>query len=202
MNDARLAFGPTLRTHRERHGITLSDIAQSTKISLALLESLERSDLSRWPKGIFRRAFFREYVVAIGLSPDPLLAEFARLFPDDSQAPAKPDAGTEFRLELAENHASTLGALKRLAVVAGELTTVVLLGTAVGWVLNVGLWSACGVIALAYYPIANILFERRLVHIRQPLGDWLRARLHAPPRPSTLRSYDEIEAHEELQASF
>ena len=40
---------------RERRGITLEAIAETTKIALPLLESLERSDVSHWPKGIFRR---------------------------------------------------------------------------------------------------------------------------------------------------
>ena len=98
LTDARQAFGLTLRTRREQIGITLPDIAESTKISVALLSSLERGDVSRWPKGIYRRSFFREYVVAIGLSPEPVLNDFVRLFPDEPAAtpvaekPARPPA--------------------------------------------------------------------------------------------------------------
>jgi hypothetical protein len=43
---------------------------------------LERGDLSRWPKGIYRRSFFRDYVADIGLHPDPFVSEFLDVFAD------------------------------------------------------------------------------------------------------------------------
>ena len=84
---ARELFGSTLQQQRERQGLTLAAIAQSTKISRHLLASLERGDLSRWPGGIYRRAFVRAYASAIGLSPEPTLCEFVRLFPEPGQDP-------------------------------------------------------------------------------------------------------------------
>ena len=74
----RNAFGPSLKAERDRRGITLQAIADSTKISISLLAALERNDMSRWPNGIFRRAFVREYVAALGLPPEPVVAERAQ----------------------------------------------------------------------------------------------------------------------------
>jgi hypothetical protein len=38
--------------------------------------------LSRWPSGVFRRAFMRSYAEAIGLDPDEVVREFLERFPD------------------------------------------------------------------------------------------------------------------------
>jgi len=80
-------FGPRLRQERERRQISLTSIAESTKISRSLLEALERDDLSRWPGGIFGRSFVRAYANAIGLNADELVKEFVERFPDPADAP-------------------------------------------------------------------------------------------------------------------
>jgi transcriptional regulator with XRE-family HTH domain len=82
------SFGARLRTARERKGIGLDAIAQNTKINAALFDALERGDTSRWPSGIFRRAFLRAYANAIGLDPEATLKEFLEVFPDPFDAPA------------------------------------------------------------------------------------------------------------------
>ena len=73
-------FGLALRRERERRGISLEAVAESTKIGHALLAGLERGDLSRWPSGIYRRAFIRAYAEAIGLGPDETVVRFERAF--------------------------------------------------------------------------------------------------------------------------
>ena len=78
-------LGSRLRQVREGQGIALAIIASDTKIGLSLLEGLERDDVSHWPSGIFRRSFIRAYAQAIGLDPDPIVAEFLEQFPDLSK---------------------------------------------------------------------------------------------------------------------
>src|SRR5919106_3969290 len=77
----RQTFGPRLRRERERRGISLDTIAAVTKVSAELWEGLERNDFSRWPSGIFARAFVRDYARAVGLDADDVVDEFCRLFP-------------------------------------------------------------------------------------------------------------------------
>jgi cytoskeletal protein RodZ len=76
------SLGSRLRYERERRQIALKSIAESTKIGIALLEGLERDDVSRWPSGIFRKSFIRSYAEAIGLDPDSIAREFIELYPD------------------------------------------------------------------------------------------------------------------------
>ena len=83
MNDS---FGARLKCERERRQIALRTIAESTKIGVALLEGLERNDVSRWPSGIFRKSFLRLYAQAIGLDPEAIVREFVDLHPDPLEA--------------------------------------------------------------------------------------------------------------------
>lgn len=76
------SFGARLRYERERRQIALRSIAEGTKISVGLLEGLERDDVSRWPCGIFRKSFVRAYAEAIGMDPEPVIREFSQRYPD------------------------------------------------------------------------------------------------------------------------
>ena len=75
-------FGARLRLQRERQQVPLATIADRTKIKLALLEGLERDDVSHWPAGIFRRSYIRAYAQAVGLEPDTVVREFLNRHPD------------------------------------------------------------------------------------------------------------------------
>src|SRR2546423_2728478 len=79
-------FGGKLREARERRGMSLRQIANATKISMAALEALERNDVSRLPGGIFSRAFVRSYAVEVGLDPDRTIQEFIAQFPESVAA--------------------------------------------------------------------------------------------------------------------
>ena len=73
-------FGGKLRQARERRGISLRQIAASTKIAAAALEALERNDISKLPGGIFSRAFVRSYAIEVGLDPEETVREFLERF--------------------------------------------------------------------------------------------------------------------------
>jgi transcriptional regulator with XRE-family HTH domain len=79
---ARDDFGPQLRLEREWRGITLEELAATTKVSVELWEALERNDFSRWPSGVFARAFVRDYATAVGLDADAVVNDFCRYFPN------------------------------------------------------------------------------------------------------------------------
>lgn len=78
---ARQAFGPNLRRIRVQRGVSLEHIAETTKVSVDLWAALERNDLSRWPRGLFARAYVRDYARAIGVDPESTVDEFCRCFP-------------------------------------------------------------------------------------------------------------------------
>ncbi|OFW06858.1 MAG: hypothetical protein A3H96_14440 [Acidobacteria bacterium RIFCSPLOWO2_02_FULL_67_36] len=89
-------FGSKLREARERRGISLRQIADSTKIAASALEALERNDVSKLPGGIFSRAFVRSYATAVGLDPELMVKEFLERFQaEPAAAVPKPAAITE-----------------------------------------------------------------------------------------------------------
>lgn len=174
------SFGPELRRARERRGLALEEIAETTKVNVALFRGLENNDVSRWPSGLFRRAFIRSYAQAVGLDPEDTCRRFVRFFPEEGDtvpemravpppaaaaplqpvAPAGPPADEETpRLVLAAvppPGRSGLSAWSRLAAALVDLALGVLAGGLAGW-LTVALlgpgwfWPvAAGVAALGH----------------------------------------------------
>jgi cytoskeletal protein RodZ len=74
--------GTALREARERRGLSLRQISDTTKISVAALESIERNDLSRLPGGLFSRAFVRAFAAQVGLDPEEAVRDFEGLTPE------------------------------------------------------------------------------------------------------------------------
>src|SRR5437870_4372621 len=112
-------FGGKLRDARERRGISLRQIANATKISIAALEALERGDISRLPGGIFTRAFVRSYATEVGLDPEQTIREFIEEFPHDSVTVGHPasrriESGDDFESE--RRIASTFIVLAAVAI--------------------------------------------------------------------------------------
>jgi cytoskeletal protein RodZ len=83
-------FGARIRQAREQRGISLREIAETTKISVSVLEALERNDISRLPGGIFSRGFVRSYAVEIGVDPEQTVRDFMAQFPHDSVTVGSP----------------------------------------------------------------------------------------------------------------
>jgi Helix-turn-helix domain len=75
------AFGEKLRLAREGRGVSLETIAQNTKIGTPFLMALERGDCSRWPAGVYSRAYVRSYAQAVGLDQKAVAEEFCECFP-------------------------------------------------------------------------------------------------------------------------
>jgi cytoskeleton protein RodZ len=109
-------FGGKLRAAREHRGLSLRQIAASTKISIAALEALERNDLSKLPGGIFTRAFVRSYAIEVGLDPDATVHEFLERFQaTPAVQPASP-AGISGREEIQRHVVNVAVAVALVAV--------------------------------------------------------------------------------------
>lgn len=94
----RRAFGDRLRRQRQRKNLSLTEIAATTKVGASHFAALERGDCSRWPGGVYNRAFIRAYAQAIGLDPDETAAEFAECHePPPTAVAADPAAGVAGR---------------------------------------------------------------------------------------------------------
>src|SRR5713226_1742901 len=128
MSADRLAgsFGGKLRDARERRGISLRQIANATKISVAALEALERNDVSRLPGGIFSRAFVRSYAIEVGLDPEATIQEFVAQFPNDSVTAGHSTTGHVENHEAVESDRRLAGTFLWLLVVSIPIAGAVL----------------------------------------------------------------------------
>jgi cytoskeletal protein RodZ len=118
-------FGGKLRAARERRGISLRQIANATKISIAALEALERNDISRLPGGIFSRAFVRSYAIEVGLDPESTIQDFITQFPNDSVIAGHPTSDQEDH-EAVESERRSAGTFLWLAVISVPIAGVLL----------------------------------------------------------------------------
>ncbi len=77
-----------LATIRKNRGISLQDIAQSTKISVRSLDAIERGDFRKLPGGIYNTSYIRQYARAIDYDESLILEAYFRQV--DSPAPSQP----------------------------------------------------------------------------------------------------------------
>jgi hypothetical protein len=178
----RETFGPRLRSERERRGISIETIVTVTKAGADLWIGLERNDFSKWPSGIFARAFVRDYAKAVGLDADEVVDEFCRLFPngdrraariikaqaelighspDNIEDPSLVPRGGDRRSAAGDRRAAARARRIRLAprtlaasIDVGCASALALLGPAVA---GAGFWASAGVAAFVYYSLSTIL---------------------------------------------
>ncbi len=75
--------GTWLRVKREQSGLTLRQIADSTKLCVRTLDALERNRVTQLPGGIYCRAIVRAYTSEVGLDPEDTLRLFLAQHPQD-----------------------------------------------------------------------------------------------------------------------
>lgn len=167
-------FGTRLRREREKRRITLDTIAAATKVNADLWEGLERGDLSRWPAGIFARAFVRDYARVVGLDPDSVVDEFCRHFPQGDRRAARiiaaqaelighqPEdllaseplpAGRERRRQRRAEAQAPPPSIYRPRVMAAAFDVACVCGAslAAAALVRAGFWSFAGPVALLYF---------------------------------------------------
>ena len=200
MNEATTgSLGSFLRRERERRGIALRAISEETKVSVSLLEGLEADDLSRWPGGIFRRAFVRGYATSVGLDPDEVIRRFEEqhkppapeaqeaLAPQTPAAPAEADAPAS--APAARRKLPRSPRRVRLLATAADLTVAVVLGLGSAAAGSRLLWPV--LLIASYYALGSALTGR--TPMTALLGEdaedeELEKRTGAPPPKAVIRN--------------
>jgi hypothetical protein len=169
-------LGAYLRRERERRGLALRTISESTKVSVALLEGLEADDISRWPGGIFRRAFVRSYAECVGLDPDDVVRRFERQHqPAEPEVPvpgAFASSAVDGRTPVAvaerwqqpasiSNRARIVGTMADLTVAAVLAFGSAAAGSRLLWpVLFIAVYYAVGILLTGTSPMVALLEDR------------------------------------------
>jgi Helix-turn-helix domain len=164
----RRGLGERLKRQRERRGVTLQQIAQSSKVPASLFAGLEAGDCSRWPAGLYARAYIRVYAEAIGLNAEETVEEFVATFgatiKADGIAPQASSPRTvALRLSLVEESPIELDGLGRRAALAA---TDLLIGSLIAAVAAVGLGQGVWVTAaliLSYFTLGRLISDEPLL---------------------------------------
>jgi cytoskeletal protein RodZ len=85
-------FGASFKKARESKGISLDQIAKTTRISTRFLAAIESEEFHLLPGGVFNRGFIRSFAESVGLDPNQAVADYERLVlvrePSDMMASA------------------------------------------------------------------------------------------------------------------
>ena len=72
-------LGEKLRQAREARGISITEVAEQTRISRLYLESIENDDYRPLPGGIFNKGFVKSYARHVGVDEAEALSDYSRI---------------------------------------------------------------------------------------------------------------------------
>lgn len=125
-------IGQTLKEAREKKGLTLDDLQQTTKIQKRYLIAIESENFDALPGDFYVRAFVQQYARVVGLDGEELLARLEEETGIKADSPAAHEASTRteaVRLEQAEK-TDFLGKLMNyLPTIIIVIVVVAILGT-------------------------------------------------------------------------
>jgi cytoskeleton protein RodZ len=93
-----VSLGEELKRERELREISLREISEATKISIRILEAIEKNNFQALPGGIFNRNFLRAYAEFIGLDSENVVRKYSQQF-DSSEDRVAPTPGMEVALQ-------------------------------------------------------------------------------------------------------
>jgi cytoskeleton protein RodZ len=72
-------LGEKLRQAREERGISVSEVAEQTRISPLYIDSIEKDDYKPLPGGIFNKGFVKSYAKFIGMDEHEALQDYSKI---------------------------------------------------------------------------------------------------------------------------
>jgi cytoskeleton protein RodZ len=88
------AVGAYLRALRERQGVSIDEIARSTRVLHHYLEALENDDLTSLPAPVFAKGFIRAYCQALGVPADEAITLYEQRAAHIERRPAHQEQRT------------------------------------------------------------------------------------------------------------
>lgn len=114
-------LGSTLRQARESRELPLREVEWATKIKAEYLQALEDEEFDKLPPATYARGFLRTYAFYLDLDPEPLIAEYNRIY-----------AGAQ---EIVSTRPAVRVPRRPLAVTPAMIAAVALVLVAIGFVI-------------------------------------------------------------------
>lgn len=112
-----ITLGEKLRQAREERGISISEVAEQTRISPMYLESIENDNYKPLPGGIFNKGFVKAYSKYVGIDEHEALQDYARLIA--SHEAIAEDEQPRYRPEVLTDDARSASSIVPTVVFAG-----------------------------------------------------------------------------------
>ena len=129
-----VAFGEGLRRERELRGISLDEIAATTKIGTRLLRALEEEQFDLLPGGIFNKGYVRAYAKYVGIDEEKAIAGYLQAVREAAPGGhAMADQNASSRFDGSSRELASTGLRSPLPVVPILIALVLLAGMAGGW---------------------------------------------------------------------
>ena len=93
-------LGEKLRAAREARGISVSEVAEQTRIAPMYIECIENDNYKPLPGGIFNKGFVKSYARFIGLDEQDALQDYSRLIAQTEGAAPPPTETRSYRPEV------------------------------------------------------------------------------------------------------
>ncbi|MDQ3713889.1 MAG: helix-turn-helix domain-containing protein [Acidobacteriota bacterium] len=124
-----ITLGEKLRQAREAQGLSISQVAEQTRISALYLSCIENEDFRVLPGGIFNKGFVKSFAKAVGVDEQEALHDYAQLVTnqggriDDNLKTYRPQVLTDDR-----SSSSMFPTVIFAAVILGLMTLGILVG--------------------------------------------------------------------------
>jgi cytoskeleton protein RodZ len=79
-----------LAAYRESRGISLQEIARTTRITVRYLQAIERAEFKKLPGGVYDVSYIRQYAGEIGLDASALLDFYYSQMPREEPPEERP----------------------------------------------------------------------------------------------------------------
>jgi cytoskeletal protein RodZ len=90
-----VSVGEDLARAREARGMSVEDVSTATRIRGALIRAIEADDFDACGGAVYARGHLRNIARAVGIDPEPLVAEFDRTHHRDAVPIAAPEQATD-----------------------------------------------------------------------------------------------------------
>jgi cytoskeleton protein RodZ len=88
------SLGSYLSGLRQHRGLSIEEMARSTRVAIRYLDALETQNFSVLPAPVFTRGFIRAYCQAVGVQPEEALSRYAAEIGEPVAAPTRPASPT------------------------------------------------------------------------------------------------------------
>ncbi|MEP6703303.1 MAG: helix-turn-helix domain-containing protein [Acidobacteriota bacterium] len=112
-----ITLGEKLRQAREERGISISEVAEQTRISPMYLELIETDNYKTLPGGIFNKGFVRSYAKYVGIDEQEALQDYAQLIAANEEVVDEPHR--RYRPEVLTDDARSASSIVPTVVFAG-----------------------------------------------------------------------------------